>query len=949
MGRGRLLIRTILRAAGRCIFALAIVFALLPAGGHAEEPSPAAKMSALLQYQLALKQAYLANPSIGIAEALSATAGSRWDPRRQRMFVYLRGAPSSAWTQRAQSLGFTVYPETWTPPVGIHPHGFVLAAGPIQQVAAFAALDDVVRLDTAEQVLRPHNDLARVSSQVSWVQELGYTGAGVRMAVLDAGLDTAHPDLPAPLVAKDLSRFPDVDDDVWNPYSGHGTHVAATALGRGTLSGGKFAGMAPGADLIFLKIGLDEEGAPATADAFVAAIHQAVESGAHVMNISYGEWDAFHDGTSPLAQAVDWAERQGVLVFCSAGNAADERRHAAATLGGASATPVEVAFRVQNTARLLLRLVWNDGKNRRESYTVSVLDNARNAVEPVGVAWEPAESAYGTESGLIHGPMLAPGDYFLRVRASGPTVAGRRLHVYAESPDIVFASPDPDYTLETPADAAGCIAVSAYVSRAAWTNYQGNPFAFSPSPGVVNTVAGSSAHGPTVDERPKPDIAAPGWAIISARDRAYPLGSGWDPFIVDNDGIPGGPADYYVMGGTSMASPVAAGAAALLLEAYPALRSRADMPAILRDALLNGANTHRVPRLEGSGFLNARNSYQLLRPFAEPSPTPLPTFTPTQTPTATPTLTPSPTATPTPQPSATATPTVPTPSATVTATATPTATRPAETPGATPTPTLTATPTPTAPSPTPQEPTPTCTPSATATHTPTPTATPSPTRTPIAPPQCYLPRIARNYRYSTGGTPTPFYDDFSDPMSGWPRSADNPAYAMAYVGGEYQILARQSGLVFVSLAPVQMQSDWVRISVKARRVGGGALAYGLVFGGSEMYALMVSPSGWVALWRYDGQARQWVEVRGWARCTAVRAGDAANTILVDKQDGMVRFFVNDTPVEFKPAWQDDDGLLVRSIGLAAILFAEAGPPADCRFDDYAVTYPVGASIAPPLP
>lgn len=186
-------------------------------------------------------------------------------------------------------------------------------------------------------------------------------------------------------------------------------------------------------------------------------------------------------------------------------------------------------------------------------------------------------------------------------------------------------------------------------------------------------------------------------------------------------------------------------------------------------------------------------------------------------------------------------------------------------------------------------------------------------------------------------------------MSGWPRSSDNPAYGMAYVGGEYQILAKQSGLVFVSLAPVQMQSDWVRISVKARRAGGGALAYGIVFGGSGMYAIMVSPLGWVALWQYDSQARQWVEVRGWTRCNAVRGSDATNTLTVDKEDGLVRFFVNGTAVEFTPAWRDRDAFVVRSMGLAAILFSESGPPADCRFDDYAVTYPAVAVLEPPLP
>jgi subtilisin family serine protease len=193
-------------------------------------------------------------------------------------------------------------------------------------------------------------------------------------------------------------------------------------------------------------------GAPATVDAFVAGMRKAVDSGAHVVNVSYGMWDAYHDGSSPLAQAVDWAEGQGVLVFCAAGNSADDGRHALISIGG-SASPVDSGFRVRETARLRLRLVWNDGKNQRESYAVSVLDAARNKVERVTVLWEPSESPYGTESGLIEGPVLEPGEYFLRVRALMPTPAGRRLHAYSENVAIVFASPDPNATMDTPADA----------------------------------------------------------------------------------------------------------------------------------------------------------------------------------------------------------------------------------------------------------------------------------------------------------------------------------------------------------------------------------------------------------------------------------------------------------------------------------------------------------------
>ncbi|HTJ36270.1 MAG TPA: S8 family serine peptidase [Dactylosporangium sp.] len=145
----------------------------------------------------------------------------------------------------------------------------------------------------------------------------GYDGAGVKVAVLDTGIDDTHPDLAGKVVAR--HNFVS-DQETGLDLNGHGTHVSSTIAGSGAASGGKYKGMAPGVSLMDGKVCWNVQGAGACSDsAILEGMQWAAESGARVVNMSLGGPDEL--GVDPLEQAVnDLSARYGTLFVCAAGN-----------------------------------------------------------------------------------------------------------------------------------------------------------------------------------------------------------------------------------------------------------------------------------------------------------------------------------------------------------------------------------------------------------------------------------------------------------------------------------------------------------------------------------------------------------------------------------------------------------------------------------------------------
>ncbi|WP_243109349.1 S8 family peptidase [Anaerophilus nitritogenes] len=152
------------------------------------------------------------------------------------------------------------------------------------------------------------------------VHDLGYTGKGIGIAILDTGV-YPHDDLVKP--TNRIVAFKDFVNNRNYPYDddGHGTHVAGIAAGNG-YANEKYRGVAPDASIIGVKV-LDETGSGSTSD-ILAGVQWVVDNkdkyNIKVMNMSLGSPadKVYHQ--DPLAKAAASAVSKGLTVVTAAGN-----------------------------------------------------------------------------------------------------------------------------------------------------------------------------------------------------------------------------------------------------------------------------------------------------------------------------------------------------------------------------------------------------------------------------------------------------------------------------------------------------------------------------------------------------------------------------------------------------------------------------------------------------
>lgn len=158
-----------------------------------------------------------------------------------------------------------------------------------------------------------------LQAEKAW--DKGWTGNGIRVAVLDTGIQK-HPDLTGRVIC--FRDFVNGAVTCYDDY-GHGTHVSGILCGEGKVKK-EYRGIAPGADLLCLKV-LDKNG-NGRREQVIRGIQWVIrhqrEYAIRIMNISVGSVREGNEQDRKLIESVEQAWDQGIVVVCAAGNLGPE-------------------------------------------------------------------------------------------------------------------------------------------------------------------------------------------------------------------------------------------------------------------------------------------------------------------------------------------------------------------------------------------------------------------------------------------------------------------------------------------------------------------------------------------------------------------------------------------------------------------------------------------------
>ncbi|GAA0453403.1 S8 family serine peptidase [Alkalibacillus silvisoli] len=426
-----------------------------------------------------------------------------------------------------------------------------------------------------------------IGANDAW-EELGYTGDGVTVAVIDTGADYTHPDLQHAF--GDYKGWDFVDnnddpqetpaDDPRGDATNHGSHVAGTVAANGEIKG-----VAPDATLLAYRV-LGPGGSGATDDV-IAGIERAVEDGADVMNLSLG--NTSNDPDFATSIALDNAMADGVVAVASNGNSGP----ADWTVGspGTSRDAISVG------ATELPYMTYDSSMSTPSGYDYSTANVMGHPGEEALMALNEGEFEFeyvglGAPSDFdgvdMEGKiaLIERGEYAFVEKAENAKEAG--------AVGAVIFNNEPGEQPDVPGMAVPTIKLSQDDGSVMLQELEsGNntvSFDLAESGMMGETVADFSSRGPVTDTwMIKPDVSAPGVNIVST----VPTHNPDDPY------------GYAAMQGTSMSAPHVAGAAALLVQANPNWDTQEVKGALMNTAeTLYDENGDRYPHnTQGAGSI----------------------------------------------------------------------------------------------------------------------------------------------------------------------------------------------------------------------------------------------------------------------------------------------------------------------------------------------------------
>ncbi len=179
-----------------------------------------------------------------------------------------------------------------------------------------------------------------------------------------------------------------------------------------------------------------------------------------------------------------------------------------------------------------------------------------------------------------------------------------------------------------------------------------------------------------------------------------------------------------------------------------------------------------------------------------------------------------------------------------------------------------------------------------------------------------------------------FFDDFSNPSSGWPVM-DNDYELTEYFNGEYRVAPKEIGYTYYYPAPTCSREDYV-VEVNARWASTPGGSYGLMFGlltdESQFYTLEIDTEYQdIIIWRRDTDG--WTGIVPYTYSSAINNGSASNHIKIKRAGVQFTVEINDTVLG---TWSDDN--LTGSSRVGVVVFPYYDQSAyDVRFDNFSVS------------
>jgi PKD repeat protein len=437
-----------------------------------------------------------------------------------------------------------------------HKGNIVKVAANSAQLNAIARVLDVAWVENF-MMWEKHNEYA--AGQIlggNMANSSGYDGSSQIIGIADTGLgdgtyDTAYPDIPSDRILT-IIDWPGSSGtiDIWcklvvvgdhsvDVDSGHGTHLALSALGA--------KGTAPGAKLFFQSVEnyVDFQGgwADPTTDFWCYFDHGYVD-GYYLIGIPSNIGDLFQQ-----------AYNGGARVHSDSWG-----------------TDAMGAYTVDSRNADLF--IWN---HQDMTITYSAANSGRDA-NGDGVVDSDSIGAPSTAKNVI------------TVGAS----ENNRQENYPCDTSLTYTSHDPYQPGETCSSMGGNNYLGTWGQRYP-SNFPSGPIASDVTAGNAEQMAGWSSRGPTNDGRIKPDVVAPGTWILSGYSDKYQ--EGYDvsvnpqnsAFQWDGWGMPES-EQYKYMGGTSMSSPLVAGASAVVRDFYQKEDDHNASAALVKATLINSAH-----------------------------------------------------------------------------------------------------------------------------------------------------------------------------------------------------------------------------------------------------------------------------------------------------------------------------------------------------------------------